>query len=451
MIHLEVKDFQSIAQVKLDIVGFTALVGPSNIGKSAVVRAIKCALTNRSGTSFVRHGESCARALRGAKTCKCFSYVHIQTDGFDLLWLKGDSISRYVFNGAEFDRPGQGIPDFLVSNGFSPVKVGTDNDCVQVADQFQPIFMLNQSGPAIAEAVSDVSRLERVNKATKLVERDRKEAVSTRKVREKDIIDLTSQLDHFAGLDVASLRVATVDHDLQRVTAAESLLNQLGLLSSKYTVVSDRLQVLEGLDQTEVPARAPVDALVTCLSTLRVLVDRYSTTSARVLHLEPTESIEVPTVEPVATLHSKLQVLGKLSARLNPAMVRYKELAAVDLVEAPDLSEVRDLSEMVQNLTRWIQTLRDLKARSQVAESVGKIEVPDLEPFSVLQVALASKVQVLTSYGSRLAALEAGVRSIETAYNQASKELDQIDTEISELGVCPTCTQPVEGAFHSHA
>ena len=45
MLDVEIRNFQSIDHVHLRVEGFTALVGRSNIGKSAVVRAVKAALT----------------------------------------------------------------------------------------------------------------------------------------------------------------------------------------------------------------------------------------------------------------------------------------------------------------------------------------------------------------------------------------------------------------------
>ncbi len=55
--HLTISNFQSLARVTLDLGSWTSIVGESDIGKSAVWRALHAALTNRSGDSFIRHDE----------------------------------------------------------------------------------------------------------------------------------------------------------------------------------------------------------------------------------------------------------------------------------------------------------------------------------------------------------------------------------------------------------
>ena len=178
MIDLEVRSFQSIEHVKLRVDGFTALVGKSNIGKSAIVRAVKAALTGCVGNSFVRHSSACARRSKKAKTCECYSSVHIKAENFDLLWEKGDKHNRYVFNGQEHGVPNRGTPDFLerpkLEKDFGQVKVGDQWSLLQVADQFENLFLLNQSGGVVADVFSDVARLDRVNVAIKYVEKDRR-------------------------------------------------------------------------------------------------------------------------------------------------------------------------------------------------------------------------------------------------------------------------------------
>src|SRR6478752_168059 len=96
MIEIEVTDFQSIRHTSVAIDRFSAIVGRSNIGKSALVRAVQMALTGAVGTDFVRHGSSCDRAIRGTKKCKCFSRVRIKTFALELTWEKGDAVNRYI-------------------------------------------------------------------------------------------------------------------------------------------------------------------------------------------------------------------------------------------------------------------------------------------------------------------------------------------------------------------
>src|SRR5688572_7680246 len=55
--HLTVTDFQSLGRVEVEVSGLTVLVGPSNRGKSALIRALEAVLFNKPGDAFVRHGK----------------------------------------------------------------------------------------------------------------------------------------------------------------------------------------------------------------------------------------------------------------------------------------------------------------------------------------------------------------------------------------------------------
>ena len=67
-VDVEIRNFQSIEKATIKIDGFTVVVGRSNIGKSALVRAVKAALTGAPVSSFVRHSSGCLRKTKAAKT-----------------------------------------------------------------------------------------------------------------------------------------------------------------------------------------------------------------------------------------------------------------------------------------------------------------------------------------------------------------------------------------------
>ena len=253
MTEIEVRNFQSIEHATLKVEGYTALVGRSNIGKSALVRAVKAALTGAAGTDFVRHGVSCARRLRDAKSCKCQASVRIKREGFDLLWEKGDAVNRYTFNGVVNDSVGQGTPSFL-QKGYAPIKIGDSKELLQVCDQFDPIYLLNQTGGVIADVLSDVAHLDRMNVAMRLVEKDRKEAVSTRKVRETDVVTLTQQLVQYDGLDDAVSRVKGVEDKLTELNALDGRVRQIERFLEEVTARAMGIRALTGIETITVPA-----------------------------------------------------------------------------------------------------------------------------------------------------------------------------------------------------
>jgi chromosome segregation ATPase len=450
MITIEVKGFQSAEDLKFSIDGFTAIVGRSNIGKSALVRALKCALTNSEGVSFVRHGPNCARTLRGVKTCKCFASVHIVTEGFDLLWEKGDAVNRYFFNGEKYDHPGKGLPEFLATNGLAPVKVGDAFKSIQISDQFYPIFLLDQSGGIVAETISDVSRLERINKATKLVEKDRRDVQATKKLREADVDKLRIRLCTYDGLDTALQRVDAVGHQFEAIEAQEGKLGTIKGYILKLQTLVVRVRDLKNVESVEVPTIEAIDRLGPKVDQLSKFSDEYTRREANVTGLKWVEDLEdkVPEIEPISSLGSKL---GDLSRFATEHARRLAEVSKLEWIEAledkvPDIKELKGASDKVTLLSSWITRLKSIKERYLAVDTAIKAQVPDLETLQQLQSKLANLDQLI----SRSKSLQDSISSLEGELAQVENEETSLEGEISSLGVCPTCVRPLT-LDHSHA
>ena len=407
MITIEIKDFQSIEEIKFSVEGPTAIVGRSNIGKSAVVRALKCALTNGEGTSFVRHGPECERVVRGMKSCKCQSSVHIVMDGFDLLWEKGDAVNRYLFNKVKYDKPGKGLPDFLADSGFSPVKIGDSSSNIQVANQFYPIFLLNQYGGVIAETISDVARLDRINKATRMVEKDRREAASTKKVRETDAEQLRTNLKVYEGLDAALHKVSEVEDSLSKVDAAEG-----------------RVEVL------------------------KEFVTKTSNLVIRIRAIANVDSVAIPDIDEVTAAQDRVGALSKFVTDFDRRTEAHDSLVWVESLEdkIPSIKGVQDLRDSVSKLGAWIDRLRTLKAKFQALESVTQKDLSPIDPINELK----ASIMAMSGFSARHSSLQGTVTSLEDQLKEIELEEKQVSGELNEFDVCPTCVQPFT-LGHAHA
>lgn len=313
--EVEVRNFQSIEHAHITIQGYTALVGRSNIGKSAIVRAVKAALTGASGTSFVRHGPSCARRIKDAKKCQCKATVRIKREGFDLLWEKGDNDNRYTFNGQVYDSAERGTPSFLTAD-YAPIKIGDDKELLQVADQFDPIFLLNRTGGVIADVLSDVAHLDRVNAAMRLVEKDRREAVSTRKVREQDVVDLTQRLVGFDGLDDALGRVKTVEDKLAEVEGVEKRLQQIERFIQIAVARAAEIKHLAGVGEVVIPNATASLASVDELQRLTRWYDRLVALKTWWERVKGVEGLAAPNAEPLQTGYTGLSKMHVFATRL---------------------------------------------------------------------------------------------------------------------------------------
>jgi DNA repair ATPase RecN len=162
---LTVSNFQSLAEITLELGQLTVIVGPSNSGKSAVVRALQAALFNRSGGEFVR--ESAEK-----------TQVVLQFDGGTLRWLKprkggaeysilqGESVTVLTRVGKQMP------PEIEALTGVREIQIETLRARLQFASQFDEPFLLAGTGGQAAKLLAKLSKLDVLVTAQVLARRD---------------------------------------------------------------------------------------------------------------------------------------------------------------------------------------------------------------------------------------------------------------------------------------
>lgn len=377
---LEVTNFQSIEHVSVTLSGLTVLVGRSNLGKSAIVRALDALLTNPTGSDFVRHGDKCARKVSGNKTCKCYSEVTLKLDGHTVTWQKGDSTHRYTVDGTLYDKVERGAPSFLVPLGLHPLGIGDDEVSLQVSSQWRPLFLLDRKGSEIAEAVSGIGNLDRIHDALRKVESDKRQAVSTKKVREADLQDVTSKLAKMDGLG-----------DL------EALVADVCILEKAYQASAKRLEWLRSI---------------------KGRFDRLSSEVAR------QEVLLASTLE--APPHEKANQSKKLAS-----WVQRNERVSLRVARSEQALE----GTFPSPLKLPLETLALLRK----GQRLQRAEPPQCNLTPPVQPKL-----VPPGFTQRVASVATQAKKKKESLEAMGAELDRLSSELKATPLCPTCGRPCE-------
>jgi DNA repair ATPase RecN len=238
-LKVRVRNFQSIEDATVVIDGLTVITGTNSAGKSAFFRALRGALTNARGHDFVRLG-----------TKHCTVDVEDLDTGRTLTWKKGKGVNTYIVDGKELPKVGHGVPQEAQIFGVEPVKAGNSELWPQIAPQITGVsFLLHESGPAVAEAVADVGRVNLLTRALKDCGSDRRSTRSSLKVRRKDAQTLAERLEGFAGLDSAVEAVEALEKRRKKaaqIAKANANLVKLGNRVRRARMDVDALDGLEG-------------------------------------------------------------------------------------------------------------------------------------------------------------------------------------------------------------
>ncbi len=169
---ISVRDFQSLAEVDLELGPLTVIVGPGNSGKTAVVRALKALAFNRTGSDFIRHGQQ-------------QSVVIVETaEGGCIAWVKGKA-AAYMVGDRELTKMAGSVPEEVSDVlGIRRLEVEAGSQAVpQIHSQFDSPFLIAESPSKAARVVAKLTRLDVIVSAQTQAARDLKRTVGELKAQ----------------------------------------------------------------------------------------------------------------------------------------------------------------------------------------------------------------------------------------------------------------------------
>jgi hypothetical protein len=133
---LYIKNFQRHAKSKIDLDQVTTIVGRSDSGKSAVIRALRWVMLNQPrGAEFVKHGEDdCA--------------VRVVIDEKDVVRRKTKKANEYEMLGRDFVAFGSNVPE--------PIADFLAVDELNFQDQHDPPFWLSLSAGEVSKRINEI-------------------------------------------------------------------------------------------------------------------------------------------------------------------------------------------------------------------------------------------------------------------------------------------------------
>lgn len=444
MFEVRIKNFQSLADASIKVDGFTALTGPNNSGKSALIRAV-LGLFSNAPARFVRTGAKFAEVT--------IAY----DDGNAITWRKGKGVNFYAVNGKEIGLVGRGVPDEVAAVGVRAVEVGNNKFWPQIASQGTgQVFLLDASGAVVAEAVADVERVGVLNKALSLAEKDKRKLASTLKIREEDEEKVRDELSRFDGLDNLQQRMQALSE--LRIEAGEvrQQYSELCKVREGLTAARTLSASLAGIDSVFCPGPQAVDKLRrirAAVGELEAVSRDLKQNKTLLASLEGSESVELPPdtlIPEIETTLEDLREMETLSEAWKKNETLLSSLPEVDPVELAD-AKLRKILDFISGLTRLRddiaqqqRTLEDLAGFNPEAVSLGSID---------RLRACEKAIDMLQGFKDKLDRAGEQVQQADREAGRLEKKRQRILGEMAEvLGefeMCPLCGASTEGS-HEH-
>lgn len=190
---IEINNFLSHKKTYLELSpGVNIIVGPTDSGKSAIIRALKWLVWNRpAGDSY--------RSSWGDKT---FIGIDIDDDTF-VSRFKTDTENIYTLSGSQFKAFGSDVPE--------EVKQALNLNEINLQTQFESHFLLSKSPGEVASHFNKVAHLDRIDLGLFNVQRWLRKVQDSIKSSEEQLDELRTELAEFDNIQEIEGRIYAVE------------------------------------------------------------------------------------------------------------------------------------------------------------------------------------------------------------------------------------------------
>lgn len=339
----KVKNYKSIVDFECRFgSGVNVFTGPSDSGKSNVIRALRDFFFNAKGDDVIT-----------AKKDKCTVVVN------DCIWNKGKGVNQYVTPEGTYENVGRTSPQQLRER-FKIDEIAWDENNtkkLQFIQQHDPKFFLDESytGSLNAKILGLVSGIQRTYNGNRLVLGDIKDAKSRKESLEIACKQSEQELKKYASLPKKAkliTAIKTVMTDLEKIE------NKHNSISGLFISISSTKEMITELEETICP---PID---TCnLADLQTLMDQ-------------------------------INKLSKLYGEVLDLKHEIKNIGEIDGIEIdPDTTiELKEKFEKIERIKETLDTINSIKSEYQS----NNAEMTDLESEkSELETDLHSAIQTM--------------------------------------------------------
>jgi DNA repair exonuclease SbcCD ATPase subunit len=260
--RVEVRHFQSLRAADIPLGRFTVITGPTGSGKSALFRALRALACNARGTAYISAGQ---------KSCT----VSAGGDGWVARLARSSAArGKNEYRTAQLGDAGWVTKPYTKLGGQVPAPVAellglTD---LNFARQFDPPFLLSDSGAEIARRLGDLTNVSLVLGAAAEAGRRRKQLARDLEGAQGRRDALMAEAQEFAGLKDRLSAATAAEEALARAQVTSASMARLDALQGRLAAAENVLLLAQAQDARQAPpSLARLEELAAQAARLRAL------------------------------------------------------------------------------------------------------------------------------------------------------------------------------------
>lgn len=204
--RVEIRNWQSLRAVDLTLGRVTVIVGASNCGKSALIRALRALASNMRGAAQITRGQKQTAVTVRTSSGHIISLERSETAGrYRLVTPDGRE--------ATYTKLAGGVPEQITAAlRIDPAPAGGGS--VNFAGQLDRPYLLDESGAQVARELGELTNVTVIFEAVREANRRRNAHAATLRTRETDLAEAKTRLADYRRLpdQLALLRSAEELH-----------------------------------------------------------------------------------------------------------------------------------------------------------------------------------------------------------------------------------------------
>ncbi len=426
--RLEIKNFESHAHTVLDDLspGFNLIRGPSNSGKSSIIRALRLVCFNEFTPDSIR---------LSSKFCE----VTLTTDKGTVYVKRGEKVNYWEVtpNGQptrKFEKIGvELLEDVIEVTGLRPVKLGNVEFNANIMDQLEGHFMMAEldgeraSGSVRAQIIDEISGLSGIEGLIRDVSLDNLRNGKEAKRLEEEAKELEANKHDGVALASEESLLAKVDALVSKAEKSQTTAGEMDVAAEGHKKARDIVQKA----RTALSALPDVEKAASNLKAAETAL-QSSTAMDSLLGLHKTAKGEVGRVSGLLSgmpdCDAALKALEKASGLASKA----SEADAL-------LSAALGVSGRVKAIVAELSGLPDPKV------------VVDLLDRAKAAGDSASAMDVLVgSFQSAVTKRDDSKHSLKEAVEELASVEEEIEEILHEVEFCPFCLKPIDACEEKH-
>lgn len=240
------ENFQSHKHTEIELNDqLNIIVGPSDSGKTAIMRAIKWALYNEpSGDYFIREGENnVSVSLIFSDNTQLTRYRSKTKNVYELLYNNGEELRLEGF--------GTGVPEEIKeAMGIYKINLdGKETNAISLGEQLEGPFLLSEKTSTRASAIGQLVGVDVIDEALREVLKDVRSLNSTKRHLEGEIESLGEEIKTFDYLEELKTTIGKASTIRKKVVEYKGLLDKLNYDHEILKKLSDDIHRLEKIKE----------------------------------------------------------------------------------------------------------------------------------------------------------------------------------------------------------